>query len=226
MNAFHIRVEDKALAIKLRRQGYSYNEIRSVIPNLSKSTLSGWLKYIELSEEHKNRIIQKIKNSAQKASQKGSWTNKQKAFDRINNIQIQAESEFELLSTNQLFVIGLCLYWAEGAKRSRSFQFMNSDPKMIKVIIKWLTEILNVNSEDIKIRLFIHEVYRDEKCEEFWSNITGVSVARLMKTVIKPSPHRIKKNPNYKGCCRIEITKSEIFWKIIKWQEMLASKIV
>lgn len=41
-----LRLADKQYAIDLRKQGYFYSEIIATIPNLSKGTLSGWLKYI------------------------------------------------------------------------------------------------------------------------------------------------------------------------------------
>lgn len=45
----------KLNAIELRKQGLSYREIRKSI-NVSKSTLSLWLKDIELTEQQKKRL--------------------------------------------------------------------------------------------------------------------------------------------------------------------------
>lgn len=219
-----LRIRDKKRAIILRQRGYSYNEIREKIPNLSKGTLSGWLKNIVLNKQQKQRIANKIKNAADLSRLKGSWTNKKKSLDRIKDIQSSAEQEYTQLANDELFNIGLSLYWAEGAKRSRCFQFMNSDPDMIKLMMKWLRDILRVPEQEIKIRIFIHKIYSGENCEKFWSEITAKPQNEFKRTVYKPSLHTVKKNPEYKGCCRIEITKSELFWKIQKWQEMLLNK--
>ena len=216
-----LRLEDKYKAIKFRKNGYSYNEIRSKIPNLSKGTLSGWLKNIVLSDIHKARILSKVASGAEKGRTVGAWTNKKKSIDRIEKIQKVAEYEFYKYIKYPLFRIFLSLYWAEGAKKSRCFQFVNSDPEMIKIVLKSLREVFKIPESDIKIRLFIHKIYSDENCEGFWSRISNIPVKSFKKTVYKPTTHTVKKNPNYKGCCRIEISGSEFYWKVEKWIKML-----
>jgi len=220
-----LRLEDKRKAIDLRQRGYSYSEIRQVIPNLSKGTLSGWLKNIELSPEHKERILKKIIRGSERSRLRGAWTNKQKADTRIQNLNKVADTEYQSLAQNELFKLGLSLYWAEGAKKSRFFQFMNSDPKMINFMIRWLIEVVKAPKEDIKIRIFIHKIYLDESCEKFWSEITNIPAREFKKTIYKPTIHTVKKNPGYKGCCRIEITKSEVYWKIARWIEILSKEL-
>ena len=45
-----LRVQDKIEAIRLRKLGYTYSEIRKVIP-VSKSLLSGWFRGVQMTEE-------------------------------------------------------------------------------------------------------------------------------------------------------------------------------
>ena len=216
-----LRIHDKRQAIALRQQGHSYSEIMRVIPNLSKGTISGWLKNIELSSEHRQRIIEKAASIPKEVRLRGAWANKAKALQRIEAIRQQAKNDFRKLAREHLFIAGIMLYWAEGSKSSRCFQFMNSDWRIIDLMLRFLREVVKVDEELIKIRLFIHRVYQDENCEKYWSSVTKIPIERFQKTVFKPSPHILKKNQEYKGCCRIEITRSEIFWKIIEWEELL-----
>lgn len=220
-----LRLEEKRQAIKLRQQGLSYREIRQIIPNLSKGTISGWLKNITITEENKSQISSRAKTILQKAQLKGAWTNKKKAESRINQIQNEATSQFAKLVRKDLFIAGIMLYWAEGSKKSRCFQFMNSDPRLIAVMLKFLRDVAQVDEAQIKVRLFIHNIYQDENCEAYWSKVVCKPVDDFLKTIYKPTPHVIKKNPEYKGCCRIEITKSEVYWKIMRWGELLFEKL-
>ena len=218
-----LRLEAKRKAIELRRNGLVYSEIRKIIPNLSKGTLSGWLKNIELSPDQRKIILEKVKNGRGRSRIEGAWANKKKAIDRINKIQANAEKEYNKYKKNHLFYIFLCLYWAEGAKKSRCFQFMNSDPLMIRLVLKCLREMFKTPEEEIKIRLFIHKVYAEENCEKYWSKIAEIPVESFKRTVYKSTVHSIKKNLNYKGCCRIELTGSEFYWKVEKWIKMLST---
>lgn len=218
-----MRLMDKRQALELRRKGFSYSEIRKRIPNLSKGTLSGWVKSIELSEKQKEEILRKAKKAVDKGRLKGSWANRVKWQARINLINEVAKKEFPALARNHLFLIGLTLYWAEGSKTNRRFQFINSDPEIIRVMMRWLREVMSVAEDQFLVRLYIHEIYKSENCEKYWSNITGIPVSKFKKTVFKPTPHLVRKNLSYKGCCRIELRGSDLFWKTLAWQRMLTT---
>ena len=52
------KIKEKNQALKLRKQGLSYNEIREKIP-VSKDTLSRWCRDIVLSPGHMEKLLQK-----------------------------------------------------------------------------------------------------------------------------------------------------------------------
>jgi transposase len=57
----------------------------------------------------------------------------------------------------QLKVAGLMLYWAEGAKKlPDKVDFANSDPLMIKVFIKFLRQIYQVNEARIRCLIYCY----------------------------------------------------------------------
>ena len=97
---------------------------------------------------------------------------------------------------------------------------MNSDPHLILFMMTWMKKYGKITEENLQARLYIHQPYLDENCEEYWSKRIGLSLKYFKKTVIKPTAHKVKKNPNYKGCLRIEVRGSELYWKIMNWQEI------
>jgi len=195
-----MRLKDKQKSIRLRRQGKTYSEIMSLIPNLPKSTLSGWLKNVNLTKEEKERLFENIKKKNNSSRLKGFLTRRRKIKEGNRIIVFEAKKEFPKLSKDPFFLIGLALYWAEGNKKPPNFQFTNSDPIMIRAIIKWLKRFCGISKKEIKIRLFIHKIYAHENCKKFWSQITGLSLSQFQKTIYKLTQHKIKKNPDYKGC--------------------------
>lgn len=50
-----MKIHEREKAIVLRKEGYSLNEIKALVP-VSKSTLSTWLRNIQLSKAAQNRI--------------------------------------------------------------------------------------------------------------------------------------------------------------------------
>jgi hypothetical protein len=219
-----LRLEDKKQAIELRLRGKSYREIMAVIPNLQKSTLSGWLRNVRLTSEQEARLKKNLQKIIHNARIRAAWAKKKKKQKRIKRFTKEAKKDYLSLSKNPLFLIGLVLYWAEGAKKHEVFQFTNSDPRAVKAMMRWLTEICEIPKEKIKIRVFIHKVYAHENCEKFWSKITGVPISKLQKTIYKPTLHKVKKNPQYKGCVQLRVYSVEFFWKIMGWIQKLAEE--
>jgi transposase-like protein len=215
----HLTLRHKA--IKLRKQGKTYSEIQRAIGPLAKSTLSNWLKQINLTKTQKIRILKKISDAAALGRQKGGWKNHQKRLERIARIQTTAVKEFSLFSKNPFFLTGLILYLSEGARKIERFQFMNSDPYLVKIMIKWLCLFGKITKKDIKARLYTHKLYTTQNHEKFWSCFLNIPASQFLKTIYKPTPHKIKKNFDHKGCIRIEISGSELFWKIMKWRDIL-----
>lgn len=216
-----LKLEYKKKAIELRIQGKTYNEIIKEIPNLSKSTLSGWIKNVRLTPEQEKRLSHNITQNLLSAKAKSSWTKKEKKKQKIEKIFKDASADYKIKRGNKLFMLGLALYWAEGNKKTPMFQFTNSDPAAIKLMIRWLTEIQKIPLEKIKIRLYIHSVYANENCEAYWSSITGIPIGWFQKTIFKPSDKKIKKNPDYKGCIQLRVLKSDFYWHTMGLMEVL-----
>jgi len=217
-----LRLEDKRKAINLRVEGKSYREIRSIIPNLPKSTLSNWLKNVILTKEQEKRLKHNIEGIVFNARARSAWTNRQKNIERTKIIFEEAKKELPLLIKNPLFLIGLSLYWAEGSKIGNCVQFSNSDSRLVKIMMRWFKEVCGVPEEKMKIHIYIHEVYKHGSCEKFWSKITNVATSKFGKTTYKASPHKIKKNLNYKGVCRIDISNVNLLKRIFGWQQGIA----
>ena len=218
------KLEIKTKAVSLRKRGKTYSEIQEALGPLPKGTLSGWLKTIELTETQKKRIQDKILNRSALGRQKGGWTNHQNRLTRISTIKTEARKEFASFSNNKLFLVGIALYSAEGSRKIERFQFMNSDPSLIKIMLKWIHRFGPASFKNIKARLYIHKIYAHEDHEKFWSSFLDIKPSQFQKTILKPTLHRVKKNPKYKGCLRIETSGSELYWKMMTWRELFYKK--
>jgi len=201
------RLEDKYRAIELRKGGFTYKDIMKEI-GVSKSLLSGWFKFLKLSEEEEEQLNMRAKANRDNGNTRAAVSNRKKRISREKLAFEEAGRIFESSKNDPMFILGIGLYWAEGSKRTDSFQFMNSDPKMIKFMILWLKKYLRVSKNRIFLRIFTHEDFKLEKYEHFWENETGIALGQFKKTCYKPNRHGIyKKNPEYKGCARIEVSK-------------------
>src|SRR3989344_43603 len=105
--------DDKHIAIKLRKEGKSYNKISKEL-NIAKSTLSGWFSGLDWSDIIKQELARKANYVARKRLR---LVNKQRRemWERWRQEhRDKAAYQFPLLKKNPLFLAGLMLYWGEG----------------------------------------------------------------------------------------------------------------
>jgi hypothetical protein len=176
--------------------------------------LSSWLKDIELTAEQKGRL-----SRLQATAYLGAKKNQAKCIAHHNEIREVAKKEIAPLINNSFFVSGLMLYWAEGDKRSGRLQFSNSDPEMIRLMMKWFREFCKVPEEKFKIGLFIHTLHVRADCLEFWSRVTSLPINQFNKPYIKPTIFSNRKNKLYEGTCVIKIHNKDLFSRILGWLE-------
>jgi hypothetical protein len=207
------KANERKVAIKLRKEGKTYNEILSVVP-VSKSTLSLWLRSVQLSK-HQNQRITLLKHKSQL---RGAAARKRIRIEETQNIYKTSKNTLGVFTKRDLFILGIGLYWAEGTKEkeyrpSVPVEFANSDPKMIIMYLKWVKEFLNVKDEDIQLILHIHENHLKniDSFKQFWVKTTGLSLQNFASIVIKkhnPKTKRMNIKDTYRGLLAIRVKRS------------------
>ncbi|MBI5003629.1 helix-turn-helix domain-containing protein [Candidatus Kaiserbacteria bacterium] len=208
------KIEDRKKAIRLRKEGKTYGEILKEI-DVSKSTLSIWLRSVGLAKAQKQRITDK-KRAAQK---KGGRIRREMRLASMQDIFAKAGRDISRLSVREFWLCGVMLYWAEGCKEKmyRGGQLLdlgNTDPEMIKFFVRWLREVLDVKDADMNFSLYIHEnnSHRLKEVEAYWLKVIGVKGARIAYTCFKKhNPKTVRHNVNpdqYWGTLRVRVVKS------------------
>ena len=127
----------KEEARKLRKSGWTYPEIQNRVP-LHKTTLSKWCRDIELTSKQIKSRGGRYANAL-----KGAKANYLKRQKEIGKIQEKAKKEIRSLSPYEFKIAGAALYWGEGNK-SHGLAFSNSNPELMKFMMKWFREICQV----------------------------------------------------------------------------------
>ncbi len=190
-------------AIKLRKDGLSYGEIKKKL-NVSKSTLSYWLKNIPLTEEQKKRLY--IKNTL--ALNTGYYSQKERRAREVAEIIKNAGKEIsDFISLESYRLFGAALYWAEGNKKN-SLGITNSDPYLILFMVKWFERVLGASpKKDLKAHLNIYPQQNEQDIKQFWSQLTGIPLKNFGKSFVKPLSKNYKKNNLYYGTIKVKVHK-------------------
>ena len=211
---------DKNIAVQLRIQGKTYGEIRHVLGNISKSTLSMWFRDVPLVD---GSTLLKGRERSRSFAARKRREQREKYTDAI--VQ-SAKLEFFKMTNNNLFLSGLCLYWAEGDKNKQErVKFTNSDERMILLMMRWFREVCRVPEEKFRIALHIHSLQVSENVKQYWSKITGVREEQFQKTYIKRTSLGYRRNPLYNGTCAIVVHDKHLFRKISGWKLGLIERL-
>lgn len=228
-------VYEKALALRLK--GYSYNEINIKL-GIAKSTLSGWFSKLKLPQ----RAIDRLKGRANQGVLNGLIKrNKEQtviAQRRTKEIRIKAKKEISNLSENDLRIIGISLYWAEGYKRLKNIKgreitshmiaLTNSDPAMVATFILFLKSILKIPEERIfiEMRLFKHMI--ENEMIRFWMETTQLPKSQFYKPMYQISSASKGIRPKNRlpyGTVRVIVSDTNAFYQILGMIDGLQDKL-
>lgn len=226
--------KDKEQALQLRLQGRSYSEISKKL-KIPKSTLSGWLNNLELSEKARNRIQGRVKLGILNGLLKHNKKQTHLARQKMSIIHSEAQSELQIINTRELWLIGVALYWAEGYKRPvvrngkirthHPVSLANSDPQLVKIFLKFLRKICKVPDKKIHAEIRIFEHMNQNQILNFWQKITGLTKNNFSKVYYGISKSSQGKKPFNRlpyGTISIRVNNTDLFHKIMGWIDGLS----
>lgn len=213
----------------MRRHGLSYRQILNSVP-VAKSTLSLWLRDVGLAKRQKQELSERRAAGALRGA-RSRHLQKEKVMGEIIS---SAKSEITSLSIRERWLIGIALYWAEGSKEKEyksgsSLIFNNSDPRMIKLYIKWLEQNLQLPRTRIHLTLYIHETKRNEieTIRHFWTSYLKFPSHAIQGIYFKKGSTKTVRNNTgslYYGTLRVTVsTSSSLNRKVAGWIEGIVS---
>jgi hypothetical protein len=207
-------IELKETAMILRRSGQSIKTIHHNL-GIPISTLSGWLKDIEISNEQRHRLQQNKDEAWKRAHQKAAdWHRTQKALRNLRAKQDAQKILENLQTTNELLDITLAVLLFSNGVRAENTPIASSNPTTLRFILMVLKQNYGVDLRALHFSLSLRFDQDDTTLKEFWAEALGVSPAQFIsinidkRTVGKPTTN------GYKGVCIISFTSVAIQRKL------------
>jgi hypothetical protein len=178
--------EKKIKALAMRKSGMSYSQIKKRL-EVSKSSLSLWLRHLPLSNER----VRELRDINEQRIERFRNTMATKVQNRLKEVYKQEQTQLLPLSDKELMLTGLFLYWGEGAKTKRfEISLSNTNPRMIKFYIHWLIKAFQVPTAKMVIRLQLYADMSVKKEQQYWSDILGLPTTQFSKPYIKKTTLR------------------------------------
>ncbi len=157
------------LARSLRNGGYSYSEIQKFV-SVPKSTLSYWFQDIVLNSAQKDRLL--LKRS--EAAKRGTEARSKRVAETIEEIQKNSAKELGKISKRELWLMGVMMYWRNYNKADvkKGVHFSSTDPHLIRLFLKWLKEIGQLDDREITFDIFVR-AKNAAQVVAYWAEETG-----------------------------------------------------
>lgn len=215
-------------AIKLRKKGFSIGRIEHHL-GIPRSTLSGWLRGIELSREQKEKLTQDWKNALVKARKKAVlWHNAQKE-KRLKEAKEQALKTVGTINIANKEILELALailYMGEGAKSAVETAMGNSDPLILKFFLTALKIIYGLDPKKVKCQLNLRADQSPEKMKHFWSKELNVPIGNFGFVNVDKRTVGSKTYPDYKGVCYVHCGNVAIQRKLTYLSEIFCKETI
>jgi len=218
----------KSKIIALRKLGKTHSEIRAIY-NVPKSTLSNWLHNLKVSPRIKAKIQKRARKKWLDNNKRNARTRAKKAAELRGIYKKDEIKEIKNVSKKDLKYIGAALYWAEGSVSNRnSLRFGNSNPLMIKTIMKFFRETCNIQDEKIRARIHLYPRINKKNATNFWMKITNLPRANFHPPQIQVSKASKGKRPRNTlpmELFHLTICNTELTCRVKGWIQGIAEKI-
>ncbi len=214
------KIKERQKALELRIKGeMSYSQIKKTL-GVSKSTLSYWLRDYPLSKKR----MRELRDYSEVRIEKFRKTMKAKRERRLSIFYKEEKQRWLPFSEKELFIAGLFLYWGEGAKTNYwTVSLNNTDPKVLKFTLIWLTMALKVPKDKIKVSLHLYSDMDIEKEKKYWSKELKIPLVQFLNPYVKETKKaKIDHRGFGHGTCGLVVHKTALKERILMAIEAVA----
>lgn len=202
----------------MRKQGRSVKEIAESL-SVARGSVSTWVRDVVLTPQQKLRLKKKIHSP--EVIERRRQSRLKNESEKKNLLIAEAANQIDKIDRDALWMIGLGLYWGEGAKRTKGMARMsNSDPSIIKMGMRFFREICEVEDDRFRAQIHIHSPEAVRKAENYWSNIIGIPNTQFFKTysIKSKSSKNLRQTLPY-GTVDVGVGDTKLLLKILGWIE-------
>jgi hypothetical protein len=171
-----------------------------------------WTKDIELTPEQRQANLRGPSGPLNPEAQRRrteTWI----VRSRERRVVCQEEGRSTAREGDPLHLAGCMLYWAEGWKGRSVIQFSNSDPRMVLLFRRFLTDSLAIELQKVLISLnvYTNNGLSIEEIERYWLELLGLPRSSVRKHMLNHMPTsssgRAKNKLPY-GVCTLRVNNS------------------
>ena len=220
----NFRLKEKA--ITLRNRGLSLRQIHQKL-SVPKSTLSGWLKDVHLTNGQKLNLNKRWKKGLSKARKAAVKANRQAKVNRVKKIESEVQKYLDSITLKQdnleLFLAGL--YLGDGFKTAGRTALGSSNPDILKAFVVLLKQLYHIDKSKMRGAIYARSDQKDSNLVSYWSKTLDIPENQFHKTQYDKRTKNAKTYENYKGVCTVYYFDVKIMRRLMILSNMLLGRI-
>ena len=125
----------------------------------------------------------------------------------------------------ELLIAGTMLYWGEGAKKGGTVNFVNSNPEMIIIFLRFLRRICGISEDRLKALIHLYPDHNEEDLKIFWSTITEIPNKRFYRSFVHVGKVGTYKRRSQYGTLALSYADKRLLNTILVWIDEYKSKL-
>ena len=216
----------KDYAISLRQQGLSLREIESLL-NIPRSTLSGWMKTVPLTNEQRTLLSEKQKNGLIKARTKAIlWHNAEKEA-RLKTAETEAKLTISKIPLNrEIADLALAMLYMGEGKKNQATVLGSSDPLILKFFLAVLKNNYSIDISKLSYELHLRYDQIPSITKEYWSLELGISTALFKRVYFDDRTKDKVTYTGYMGVCVISCGNIAIQRKLKSIYNQFCTRVI
>lgn len=210
--------EKKLRARELRRGGQSIKSIAKEL-EVSQGSVSLWCRDLVLTDEQLRTLEKNSRDPNYGKRLQNSLKQHGIRIEKTDRLKREGINEVGELSKRELLLVGIALYWAEGYKKDSQVGLGSSDPKMMKLYVRWLQDCFDYSINDLMFRVTVNEShkYRIREIVKYWADLFDIDESIFQKSFYQKAKwQKSYEHPEeYFGVLRIRVRKSSDFLRKI-----------
>ncbi len=169
---------------------------------IPRSTLSGWFKHIELTEEQRTSLMQNSHDGWEQARKHAIQTHKEQKALRLLKAKQEALEVLDNIpiTSATLDLAFSMLYLGEGSKNGTT-SLASSDPKILNFVLFVLNKNYGVSRGMVKCELHLRADQNSDAMKAYWSDVLRVPIDRFRKSYFDQRSAGRPTYDHYKGVC-------------------------
>ncbi|MCX5698750.1 MAG: hypothetical protein NTX01_03530 [Candidatus Omnitrophica bacterium] len=126
----------------------------------------------------------------------------------------------------KLKIAGIMLYWAEGTLKGQTVDFVNSNPDMIRIFLKFLRQVCGVDNRRLRLYLYTYPYLDLENTKNYWKNVAGIPLNQFTKPYVRKGNLNLSNRKLPYGLVHIRYNDKKLLIVIKSWIENYKNSIL